>query len=675
MTKKKVKSFIIAVSFVIFFICFGFSLMPGGQFLSLSPRAVNFIMALAGADTTPPFISNLAVTPDKLGATLLWNTNEPSSTIYSWGTTDLYADGTKTDDLYSTAHRVVLGPIARGVTYYYKIESKDESGNTSLFMGTFAIDTKNDTTAPANPSNFKIISNDDSLILTWVNPRDSDFASVKIVRSSKAYSLNPSTGNVIYEGKALKTIDSTPAIGVKYYYSIFAKDTWENYSSGVFANAKIPLPPVPSVVVPIPPVITATTTPVIVKPPIISPTTTVQIVVPTKVTTHSTSSGQVTTATSTIKKPEITASTTKPIATTTPEKEKSTSSPVVLAPSLLSSEPVQQKPLFDMPFLPSSDVKYVNTVVRKVTPTALPVGVAVGVSQSISLMSSVGSLYDVYLVFLKFIGVVLGFFGRKKPKSWGVVYDSVTKRPIDPAYVVMEDVKGENKKTAITDLDGRYGFLAEPGTYSITVNKTHYKFPSQILEKRTRDEMYDDLYFGEIFENNEQKVIQYNIPLDPVEFDWNEFIKNKEHIFNSYSRKEKIRSFFSSVLFLVGFFLSFVAIIFSPTMFNFVFFTLYIAIVVFQKLWKRKHKIMLLLGKDRKPIPFALVSTELSGLSIPIVKKVTTDILGRFYLLTQPGVYDIKVEEKQSDGTYKEIYKVPSVELKNGVLTHDIIVE
>lgn len=658
---KKTQCFL-ALSFFLLVACFSFSL-TFGQVFGVPPYAPNFLMALSGVDITPPFVSNMAVTPDKNGATLLWNTNEPSSAVYSWGTTDSYGDGSGNDTLYSTAHRIVIGPIAIGVTYYYKIESKDESGNNSFFTGTFTIDTESDTTPPANPSNFKVVSNADSLVLTWTNPRDFDFASVKVVRSATAYSTEPSLGNVIYEGKAVKTVDSTPAIGVKYYYSIFAKDSWENYSTGAFANAKIPLSS-PISPVPIPPIAPAmgstsspqATTPIVIKPTTISPTTTVPIIL-LKATT--------TTATSTIKKPDTIASTT--VATTT--------TPKIAPPRLVPEELVTPALYSVIPFLSSAKVQQVSVVVQKVAPTSLPVGVAVGVFQSVSLVGNIGSFYDVYLMFLKFIGVLLGFFGRKKPKSWGVVYDSITKQPIDPAYVVMEDVKGEKKKSAITDIDGRYGFLVDPGAYSITVEKTHYRFPSRILEKRTHDEMYDDLYFGEIFENNEQKIIQYNIPLDPVGFDWNEFIKNKEHIFNLYSRKEKIHSFISNILFFAGFFLSLASMIISPRATNFIFFVLYIAIMVFQRLWKRKHKITTLLGKDGRPIPFALVSAELSGLSIPIVKKVTTDILGRFYLLTQPGVYDIKVEEKQADESYKEIYKVLAMELKNGVLSHNIVVE
>jgi hypothetical protein len=52
---------------------------------------------------------------------------------------------------------------------------------------------------------------------------------------------------------------------------------------------------------------------------------------------------------------------------------------------------------------------------------------------------------------------------KKKAPPWGVVYDSVTKRPLDPAYVVLKNLQGKQIASAITDLDGRYGFLVEPG--------------------------------------------------------------------------------------------------------------------------------------------------------------------------------------------------------------------
>ncbi|MFA5831311.1 MAG: cohesin domain-containing protein [Candidatus Paceibacterota bacterium] len=320
--------------------------------------------------------------------------------------------------------------------------------------------------------------------------------------------------------------------------------------------------------------------------------------------------------------------------------------------------------------------KQITVVTENISPSAVPIGIAVGASQTIVLVGNIGSFYDLYLFLLKFISLILGFFRRKKAQPWGVVYDSVTKQPIDPAYVVMEDAEGKKKKkTAITDLDGRYGFLVEPGSYYIVANKTHYKFPSELLADKEKDEMYDNLYFGSPIETKEDKVIRYNIPLDPIEFDWNEFTKNKEHIFNLYSRKEKIRAFVFNALFFFGFSVSAMTIVFAPTAFNFAFFGFYAVIIVFQVLWKRKHKITRLFAKDGKPLSFAIVTAKISGLAIPVVKKVTADIMGRFYLLTQPGTYDISVMEKQPDASYKEVYAKPAVTLKKGVISQDIIVE
>ena len=773
---KKKKSFL-AFSIIFFLACFGFSFVFGQT---------------SSKDTTPPFISNMAVTNGKTGAVLLWNTNEPTVYTYFWGETDAYETGSGSDNNYSIAKKVILSPVSVGTTYYYKIESRDFAGNSSIFSGTFTVDGQSDTNPPANPTSFKATPSDDTIVLTWVNPKNSDFTSVEVARSKTTFPSSPASGNLIYEGGKTNVIDKTPEIGVKYYYAIFAKDTSENYSSGAFASAKISLPKPPATSsVPVIPLVVApkSTTTILIKTPVVSSVPTTTPIIPpstvkatstkiTKITPVASTTSPITTVSTAIATPTVAVSTT----TTQPQQPLQVQRvPHVLSLSdfvffakegkketkislegdtvpayssqdmriAVSSEklPVGSRsvilkinnfipgqnetsfallpkdtgaeremtldlngvsgfhsftidihgingksigsivgtlmldsappPLFVVKnVLPPTAVKQTVSMTEKVAPSALPVGIAVGVSQSVMLMTNIGSFYDVYLIALKFFGILLGLFGRRRPKAWGVVYDSVTKRPIDPAYVVMEDIKGEKKKrTAITDLDGRYGFLSEPGAYSISVNKTNYKFPSQIMSGRTRDEMYDDLYFGEIFETTEHKIIQYNVPMDPIGFDWNEFIKNKENIFNLYSRNEKIRSIFFNGLFIAGFLLSIVAILFVPSVPNFALIVLYLGIIAFQSFWKSKHKITVLLGKDGKPISFAIVSAEISGLSIPIVKKVTTDMFGRFYFLMQPGVYDIKVQEKQPDGTYQEIYRMPSLNLKKGVLTENIVVK
>jgi hypothetical protein len=329
-----------------------------------------------------------------------------------------------------------------------------------------------------------------------------------------------------------------------------------------------------------------------------------------------------------------------------------------------------------LPIFSPAITENLTEITGNVAPVALPVGIAVGVSQTVVLAGNVTSFYDLYLLLIKFFGIIAGLFRRKRSKPWGVVYDSITKQPIDPAYVVVEDVEGgKKKKTAITDLDGRYGFLIEPGTYSLIANKTHYKFPSEKLLGKSHDEMYENLYFGSLFRVDEDKVLLYNVPLDPVEFDWNEFVKNKDRIFNMYSRREKLRALFFNAIYYVGFGTSVAATFFSPTRINIIILVFYVSVTVFKEVWKYRHHVTRLLYSDGKPVSFAIVSAEIAGVAIPIVKKVTTDMFGRFYLLIPPGVYNITAQEKQLDGTYKEVYRKGSVNLKKGVLTKDIIID
>ena len=311
--------------------------------------------------------------------------------------------------------------------------------------------------------------------------------------------------------------------------------------------------------------------------------------------------------------------------------------------------------------------------VRNIAPILTPVGVAVGASELVLVTTNIRSFYDLYMFFLKIIGLITGIFRKKKHEPWGVVYDSVTKRPLDPAYVVAQDQM--NKKSggeAITDLDGRYGFILKPGEYVIVANKTHYRFPSTQLQGKTKDEFYDNLYFGESFGVKDGDVARYNIPLDPIEFDWNEFAKNKDQVFKVYSRRERIRLIIFNTLFFIGFLFSIFAAYLEPTTLNIVMSIVYGGILAFQLVWKNRHKITQVRTKDGKPFPFALIKLYLSG-TTTMVKKVVADDHGRFYFLVPPGTYTLTVEEKQPDATYRKILETGALELRKGVLRDDLV--
>ena len=309
---------------------------------------------------------------------------------------------------------------------------------------------------------------------------------------------------------------------------------------------------------------------------------------------------------------------------------------------------------------------------RIATPIFITTGLAVGLAESFSLLGHIQSFSDLYWIIIHLFNVLARVFGfRKKVKPWGTVYDSVTKRPLDPAYVVVQR-KGEEVNTAITDLDGRYGFLLAPGAYELVANKTHYQFPSVRLAGQTNDELYDNLYHGGEMQTAEGEVINRNIPLDPIAFDWNEFAKDKQGFFILTTKKEKKRARISAALYFAGLIFATYHLLFSPNWLNIIAATLYLATPLGRAWWKRRRPIKqvksLVTGL---PSPYAIVKAFLPKVNQQ-VRSVVADALGRFFLLTPPGEYYFTIEEKQDDGSYKKVLETPPMNLPKGVLDQDL---
>lgn len=94
-----------------------------------------------------------------------------------------------------------------------------------------------------------------------------------------------------------------------------------------------------------------------------------------------------------------------------------------------------------------------------------------------------------------------------KPKSWGRVYDEASKKPIRGAVVRIYDQKfGRLLDTAITDRNGRYGFLVGASTYYLTAEAPSYRFPGSIRALHTD-------YTGGSLTIEENKAVNIDIPL------------------------------------------------------------------------------------------------------------------------------------------------------------------
>jgi hypothetical protein len=280
----------------------------------------------------------------------------------------------------------------------------------------------------------------------------------------------------------------------------------------------------------------------------------------------------------------------------------------------------------------------------------VPGGLLAGALNILVMMSP-----DLYLSFLRIWITLASFLGlRKKPHAWGVTYDSVTKRPIDPVYLSLcEADTGKELANTISGLDGRYGFLATPGTYEIKVDKTHYQFPSERLRGSTSDIIYSNLYFGGPLTIDKDGLITKNIPLDPLDFDWNQFAKSNKSILKFYGHLSALQGKIMNAFFTFGFLVSVVLLFLSYQPLNIAIAILYTVIGVTYSLSHRAPGSgRIEEAKNHWPIPYAIVRVFSLDSKVELAHSVC-DKYGRYYCLVPPGDYLVRIERKDNRGDYE----------------------
>lgn len=322
-------------------------------------------------------------------------------------------------------------------------------------------------------------------------------------------------------------------------------------------------------------------------------------------------------------------------------------------------------------------VTSVTSVIRTpagntITKAASAVGVAATVAAGIAMLALANpiSLAEIFLLPFRLWSLLLVAFGfKKRNRPWGTVYDSVTKQPIDPAYVMLTDMQGNEVATSITDIDGRYGFSVAPGVYKIIANKTNFEFPSKKLAGAQGDELYANLYFGDtIVIKEEGEIIAKNIPMDQLNFDWNEFAKNEQKRLSYYHRSDVIIARISTIFFWLGFAVAAVALVASHSVYNGIVFVLYILMFLvrhYSPQFKAKGSISEALTDQ--PLPFAIVRA-LSAVTGQEVTHKVADRLGNYYGLVPNGTYNIVIDRKNADASYTKIPVTEAVTVKEGYL-------
>jgi hypothetical protein len=243
-------------------------------------------------------------------------------------------------------------------------------------------------------------------------------------------------------------------------------------------------------------------------------------------------------------------------------------------------------------------------------------------------------------------------FWLKKRKEYGVVYNALTRQPVDLAVVRLFRTNGKLVRTLVTDKRGRYSFMVDEGEYRMEVTKQGLTFPSDILKNQREDRQFLDLYHGEIIKvGKDGAIIAANIPLDSIE----EVQTSRQLILESLlARAQNILGFASTAIALVLFAL-------YRTFYYLILAVAQIAIyLVFRRLArpaKPKNWGIVYDEATKKPVPFAVARVVESKYQKVLESRVT-DSRGRYNFLVGNSKYFVTVEKPGYEKT-----KTPEIDL------------
>lgn len=238
---------------------------------------------------------------------------------------------------------------------------------------------------------------------------------------------------------------------------------------------------------------------------------------------------------------------------------------------------------------------------------------------------------------------------RKRRRPWGTVYDSVTKAPVDPAYVELFDQAGMKQAEAITDLDGRYGFLVPQGMYSMMVRKTNYTFPSKLVTLNGQDVIYHNLYFGGAF--NVSDTVVHDVPMDPQGYDWNQHEKLRTNQTRFFHRLDPLFVRLLDLLFYLGFIAMVRQFVTSVNGTTGALLGLYTVLLI-GRFMSGKPVLYGTVTKAGKPLSYGVL--RILQEDKELLSKVI-DGYGRYVALVPNGTYTMVIEEHVIDSEYRVV--------------------
>lgn len=259
---------------------------------------------------------------------------------------------------------------------------------------------------------------------------------------------------------------------------------------------------------------------------------------------------------------------------------------------------------------------------------------------------------------------LLGFFAKKRNDEEGTVFEVSTQRIIPGAKIKLSEQGGTRSHSVVTNAHGRYGFLpTESGIYKLA-----FAYDSLRIDPTSKQsKLYGSLYSGEAFSVDAGRVVSKNIAATSTQ-NWSAYADKAIDRQKSFFRK--FLRLLLNLFFYGGFVIVIFITFFNPITFNIAALAIYAFFIILQLVKSAKRSYGIITSKRTKePIPFAIVSLYGSAHDSQRKAFAVTDVLGRYFLLTDDGHYHMKVKGKERHGN--DVSLQNSVTVKRGVLRED----
>jgi hypothetical protein len=179
-------------------------------------------------------LDEIVIEPGYSTSTFYLRTPRPARLEIRWGRSASYELGYVVGSVFKKDHTFPLTDLEPGTIYEYQIIGYTVRGVSNVLRtGTFTTLSDASLTAPVNVSRFVANQFVSDVVLDWQNPKMTDFAYVRIVRSHLGFPEYPTDGAVVYQGVGSRVVDAGVLdIYSPVYYTAFVYDTFGNTSSG-----------------------------------------------------------------------------------------------------------------------------------------------------------------------------------------------------------------------------------------------------------------------------------------------------------------------------------------------------------------------------------------------------------------------------------------------------------